>query len=168
MLFANTSFLQRFGPPRCQTEFSTAWTRLSEAKQAAKHSYSSNILQVANLAALALTSVSCAWCVLTCDVLAHFTAMQGGKVHEARMDVHEFLWPLFKKARAGTAQSAANILSKVHHCKILCSKAMSDFQWSVYGIVVHVCTVYWSLLQQQFVVMGAEFASESSICADIW
>lgn len=54
MLFANASFLQRFGPPRSQTEFSAAWTRLSEAKQAAKHSYTSNILQVANSAVLAL------------------------------------------------------------------------------------------------------------------
>lgn len=52
--------------------------------------------------------------------------MQGGKVHETRLDVHEFLSPLFKKARAGITQSSANILSKVQDYQILYSKAMSD------------------------------------------
>ena len=53
MLFGNASFLQRFGPPRSPVEYSAAWTRLSEAKQATKHSYTTHILQVASSAGLA-------------------------------------------------------------------------------------------------------------------
>ena len=44
---------------------------------------------------------------------AQSTFVQGGKVHQARMDVQELLWPLFRKARAGSGQSLANIHSKV-------------------------------------------------------
>ena len=44
---------------------------------------------------------------------AHCVSVQGGKVQQARMDAHELLWPLFRKADAGMLQSSATIHSKV-------------------------------------------------------
>lgn len=49
MLFGNVSFLQRFGPPRSQIEYDNAWTKCSEAEQAAKWNCITGIMQVAIL-----------------------------------------------------------------------------------------------------------------------
>ena len=116
MLFGNVSFLQRFGPPRSQKEFSDTWASMSEAEQAIKLSCFTGTLQVAFV--LSLITLS-ALCTVILFQGTRLCSPQGCKVHQARMNVYDLLWPLFERPDAAMLQPSANIHSKVQ-CSLMC------------------------------------------------